>query len=90
MPVCCKISIVCRSVNLSTTLEDVSFIFQRHNGYIRLNTSPIVDAIYTHDGCYLGILKETKTTHSIEMLSKLLYILVLATLIMYMIATKKY
>ena len=32
--VCCKISIVCRNVSLSTTLEDVSFIFQTHNGYI--------------------------------------------------------
>ena len=30
----CKISIVCRNVSLSTTLEDVSFLFQTHNGYI--------------------------------------------------------
>ena len=50
---------ICEIVSLSTTLEDVAFIFQRHNGYIGLNTSQIVDAVYTHDGCYLGILKET-------------------------------
>ena len=49
----------------------------------------IVDAVYTHDGCYLGILKETNN-HIIKQLFKLLYILVLATLIMYMITTHIY
>ena len=57
--VCCKISIVGRNVGLSTTLEDVSFIFQTHNGYIALNKRHKLLMWYTHDGCYLGILKET-------------------------------
>ena len=57
--VCCKISIVGRNVSLSTTLEDVSFIFQTHNGYIGLNKRRklLMWYIHTHDGCYLGILK---------------------------------
>ena len=39
------------------SLEDVSFIFQRRNGYIGFkHTSQIVDAVYTRDRCYLGIL----------------------------------
>ena len=46
-------------VSLSTTVEDVSSIFQKQNGYIGFNTSQIVDAVYKHDGCYLGLLKET-------------------------------
>ena len=47
-------------VSLTTTLEDVSLIFQRHDGYIGFKyTLQIVDAVYTHDGCYLGILRET-------------------------------
>ena len=50
-------------VSLSTTLEDVSFIFQRHNDYIGLNTRHTFlmryTLVYTHGGCYLGILKET-------------------------------
>ena len=35
-------------VSLSTTLEDVSFIFQRHNGYIGLNTRPKLLVRYIH------------------------------------------
>ena len=62
--VCCKISIVCRNVSLSTTLEDVSFIFQTHNGYIGLDKRHKLLMWYIHmmdaeDRCYLGILKET-------------------------------
>ena len=51
MAVCCKISFVCRNVSLSTTLEDVSFIFQRHNmhnGYIGLNTRHKLLMRYIH------------------------------------------
>ena len=32
--------------------KDIMAILDEH-------TSQIVDAVYTHDGCYLGILKET-------------------------------
>ena len=35
-------------VSLSTTLEDVSFIFQRHNGYIGLNTRHKLLMRYIH------------------------------------------
>ena len=56
-------------VNLSKTLKDISFIFQRISGYTGLNTSQIVDAVCTHDGYYLGMLKETNN-HAIEKLSK--------------------
>ena len=35
--------------------------------------SHIVDAVYTHDGCYLGIMKETNN-HINYKLSKPLYI----------------
>ena len=50
-------------VSLSTTWEDISFTFQRYNGYTGLkiikHTSQIVDVLYTHDVSYLGMLKET-------------------------------
>ena len=42
-------------VSLNTTREDVLFIFHIHNGYIR-SVTQIVDAVYTHDGCYVGII----------------------------------
>ena len=35
-------------VSVSTTLEDVSFIFQRHNGYIGLNTGHKLLMWYIH------------------------------------------
>ena len=35
-------------VSLSTTLKDVSFIFQRHNGYIGLNTRHKLSMRYIH------------------------------------------
>ena len=74
-------------VSLSTTGEDISFTFQRYNGYTGLNTSHIFDVLYTHDVCYLEMLKETNS-HVIKIYPKLSYILVLTTLIMYMIITK--
>ena len=35
-------------VSLGTTLEDVSFIFQRHNGYIGFNTRHKLLMRYIH------------------------------------------
>ena len=43
------------TVSLSTTREDISFTVILD--YIKY-TSQIVDALYTHDVCYLGMLKE--------------------------------
>ena len=41
-------------VSLSTTLEDVSFIFQRHYGYIGLNTRHKLLVRYIHMMDFIG------------------------------------
>ena len=48
-------------VSLSTTREDVSFIFERYNGYTGLNKRHklLMRLIYKHDVYYLGMLNET-------------------------------
>ena len=46
-------------VSLSTTREDVSFTFQRYNGYTGLNERHILLMCYINMMSYLGMMKET-------------------------------
>ena len=74
-------------VSLSTTGEDIYFTLHRYNCCTGLNTRHKLFVLYTHGVCYLEMLKETNS-HVIKIYPKLSYILVLATLIMYMIITR--
>ena len=73
-------------VRLSTTRGDVSFTFERYNGYTRLNKRHK----YKHNVYYLGMLKETNNHVHNKGYLKLVYISVFATLIMYIIDAKNY